>query len=41
MSMTVIEHIEVGSGGAAEIEFDAIPADYTDLMILLSSRQSG
>ena len=38
MSMTVIEHIEVGSGGAASIEFTSIPADYTDLCLKLSSQ---
>ena len=38
MSMTVIEHIEVGSGGAGSIEFTSIPQTYTDLYILLSSR---
>ena len=41
MSMTVIEHIEVGSGGAASIDFVSvgdIPADYTDLQILVSAR---
>lgn len=40
MSMTVIEHIEVGSGGAASITFSAISQDYTDLMIQLTSRGS-
>ena len=38
MSMTVIEHIEVGSGGAASITFSAIAADWTDLVILFSGR---
>jgi len=41
MSMTLIEHIEVGSGGAASIEFVSvgdIPSDYTDLKILISAR---
>jgi len=41
MKKTLIERIEVGSGGAAEMEFDAIPADYTHLQILISSRYSG
>ena len=43
MSMTVIEHIEVGSGGAASIEFVSvgdIPADYTDLLLVCSVRGS-
>lgn len=38
MSMTVIEHIGVGSGGAASIEFTSIPATYTDLLLLVSPR---
>ena len=40
MSMTVIEHIEVGSGGAASIVFDEIPATYTDLYLAISGRNS-
>jgi len=40
MSMTLIEHIEVGAGGANEIVLDNIPADYTDLMVVLSTRLS-
>ena len=38
MSMTVIQHIPVGSGGAASIEFTAIPQTYTDLKVVLSAR---
>lgn len=41
MSMTKIEHIEVGSGGAASITFTStatIPTDYTDLMLVYSAR---
>ena len=38
MSMTVIEHIEVGSGGQAEIEFTSIPATFTDLYVVMSLR---
>ena len=38
MSMTVIEHIEVGSGGAASIVFDLIPATYTDLLLVYAIR---
>ena len=38
--MTVIEHIEVGSGGAASIVFDLIPATYTDLFIKVSARST-
>jgi hypothetical protein len=36
--MTLIEHIEVGSGGAATIEFTSIPQTYTDLLLVLSAR---
>ena len=38
MKKTLIERIEVGSGGAASITFSAIPADYTDLYLVLSVR---
>ena len=40
MTMSLIEHIEVGSGGAASIEFTSIPATYTDLYIKISARSS-
>ena len=40
MTMQVIEHIEVGSGGAASIEFTSISAGHTDLYLSLSLRQS-
>ena len=36
--MQVIEHIEVGAGGAATITFSSIPADYTDLYVVFSGR---
>ena len=38
----VIQHQEVGAGGAASITFSSIPTDgtYTDLMLLLSLRDS-
>ena len=38
MKKTLIQHIEVGSGGAASITFSAIPADYDDLYLVLSAR---
>jgi hypothetical protein len=38
--MTLIEHIEVGSGGTTEIEFTDIPQIYTDLHLLLSLRST-
>ena len=41
MSMTVIQHIPVGSGGQAEIEFTSIPQSYTDLYLVFSSRSEG
>ena len=37
-AMTLIEHIEVGAGGATSITFSLIPADYTDLCIQLTAR---
>jgi len=40
MTMTHIETVTVGSGGAASITFSAIPADtYTDLLLVLSTRE--
>jgi hypothetical protein len=33
-----IATVEVGSGGAADIEFTSIPATYTDLVVKLSVR---
>jgi hypothetical protein len=40
MSMTLIAHTEVGSGGAANIEFTSIPATFTDLVVKLSLRST-
>ena len=40
MTMTLIETITVGSGGAASIEFTGIAGDATDLVLLLSLRNS-
>jgi hypothetical protein len=37
---TVIAHTEVGSGGAANIEFNSISGTYTDLAILISGRSN-
>ena len=39
-SYQLIGTVTVGSGGAANIEFTSIPANYTDLMLLVSSRAS-
>jgi hypothetical protein len=36
-----IATVTVGSGGASSIEFTSIPATYTDLLILTSTRCSG
>ena len=36
--MQAIETVTVGSGGAASITFSAIPADYTDLKLVISAR---
>lgn len=38
MTMTLIETIEVGAGGASSIEFTSIPQDGTDLLCVVSSR---
>ena len=35
MKKTLIERIEVGSGGQASITFSAIPGTYTDLFLVL------
>ena len=41
MKKTLIQRIEVGSGGAASITFSAIPDTYTDLFLVASTRISG
>ena len=38
MGMQLIEHIEVGSGGAASIEFTGISQDGVDLVLVLQGR---
>ena len=40
MGMQLIEHIEVGSGGAASIEFTGIDQTGQDLLLKVSSRNS-
>jgi hypothetical protein len=40
MGYQLIEHIDVGAGGAASIEFTGIPQDGVDLNIELSARSS-
>lgn len=40
MAITKITTVEVGSGGAASIDFTSIPGTYTDLMVVLSTRVS-
>lgn len=39
-AMTLIEHIELTDGSATSIVLDAIPQDYTDLLILVSTRHT-
>jgi hypothetical protein len=41
MAVTLIAHTEVGSGGAANIEFTSIPGTYDDLFVVTSFRQPG
>ena len=38
MQKTLIEHIEVGSGGASSIEFTSISSEFTDLYLVCSVR---
>lgn len=40
MTMSLVQTVTVGSGGAASIEFTSIPQDGTDLLILVSLRGS-
>lgn len=40
MSITLIQTVTVGSGGAASIDFTSIPGTYTDLMIVMSARNT-
>jgi hypothetical protein len=37
---TLISSVTVGSGGASSIDFTSIPADYTDLNLLISARNT-
>jgi hypothetical protein len=41
MSITLIQTVTVGAGGAASIDFTSIPGTYTDLMIMTSARTTG
>lgn len=41
MTMTLVETIEVPSGGASSIEFTSIPQDADDLLLVLSLRNDG
>lgn len=41
MTMTLVETIEVGAGGAASIEFTSIPQDADDLLLVVSGRSTG
>ena len=40
MTMTLVETITVGSGGAASIEFTGIPSDGKDLILKMSGRNT-
>jgi hypothetical protein len=40
MSMTLIQTVTVGAGGAASIDFTSIPQTYTDLVVKVSVRQT-
>lgn len=40
MSMTLIQTVTVGSGGASEILFSLIPATFTDLVVVFSGRST-
>lgn len=40
-TFTKIDSYEVGSGGAASIDFTSIPATYTDLVLKFSGRSTG
>jgi hypothetical protein len=40
MTMTLVSTVTVGSGGAASIDFNSIPATGTDLLVLFSARNS-
>lgn len=40
MALELVETIEVGSGGAASIEFTSIPQTGVDLLIMVSTRRS-
>jgi hypothetical protein len=39
-TMTLIQSVTVGAGGATSIDFTSIPSTYTDLCLLLSGRSS-
>lgn len=40
MTMTLIETVTVGSGGASSIDFSTIPQSATDLLVVMSLRKS-
>jgi hypothetical protein len=40
-TMTLIASSTVGSGGASSIDFSSIPSTYTDLVVKLSTRNTG
>lgn len=38
MTMTLIQTVNVGSGGVASIDFSTIPSTYNDLLLIVSAR---
>lgn len=40
-TFTLIQAVTVGSGGSASIDFTSIPSTYTDLVVKLSTRNTG
>jgi len=40
MAISKISTVEIGSGGAASIDFTSIPGTYTDLMVVCSLREA-
>ena len=40
MTMTLVQTVTVGSGGAASIDFNTIPQDADDLLVVLSGRNT-
>jgi len=41
MTMTLVSTVEVGAGGAASIDFTSIPQTATDLLVVISGKDTG